>query len=101
MRDGRFDLADDYTAPLGLDRDRPRRSRRLWPLVVVAGLIAAIGVGAWSMRVSAPPVTQSIVRLAPPPPALEVAPAPAAAPPIAVAPEPPDDPSGQIVIRDP
>lgn len=87
-------MPDDYSAPLGIDRDRPRPRWRLWPFAtaaIVAGLAFVVG---WAALYSGPERGQPSVRVAvpaaPPAPAAPAAPA-----------EPPDDPSGQIIIRDP
>lgn len=96
-------MLDDYTAPLGLDRDiAPRRHRRLWPVALALAAAIVVGVAGWVMLVREPLGGQPVVEIALPKPVAKPAPAAVAAP-AAAAPtaEPPDDPSGQIVIRDP
>ncbi|MCX5514092.1 hypothetical protein C3941_24255 [Kaistia algarum] len=91
-------MSEDYTAPLGLGRDRSRRPSRLWPFALGIALAATLFVVGWAVWFHDPDGGQPIASVALP--ALPPAPPP---PPAAdsPAPEPPDDPSGQIIIRDP
>ena len=91
-------MSDDYSAPLGLDRVRSRPRRRLWPFgaaLILAGIAFLAG---WAAIHRDPGGGEPGGTLALPalPPKPAVAPAAAEAPA-----EPPDDPGGQIIIRDP
>ncbi len=89
-------MTDDYSAPLGLRPAAvPRRRLPMWPFLAGPTLIILAGLAGWAMMTPDPFGGQPhvVVDLPPLPP-----PMPAAAPePLAE----PDDPSGQIIIRDP
>ncbi|HWJ71616.1 MAG TPA: hypothetical protein VNX29_00465 [Kaistia sp.] len=89
-------MPDDYSAPLGLDR--PAAARRpwpIWPFLAGPTLIILAGLAVWAAVKGDPHGGQPHVTVDLPP----------LPPPVAVKPpEPPaepDDPNGQIIIRDP
>ncbi len=89
-------MTDDYSAPLGLDRTvSPRRRLPIWPFLVGPTLIIIVGLATWAALHpdpygGQPHVVVDLPALPPPMPAAAPVPAPE-----------PDDPNGQIIIRDP
>lgn len=90
-------MTDDYSAPLGLDRARAARRLPLWPFIAALAVLVVAGLAAYAALNPDPYGGQPhvVVDLPPLPPPVSAAPP---APPAAAE---PDDPNGQIIIRDP
>ncbi|MBN9016117.1 MAG: hypothetical protein J0H11_01800 [Rhizobiales bacterium] len=87
-------MPDDYSAPLGLDRDRRAMRWRIWPIALALSLGLVGFVAGWAIVFHDPDGGQPVLRQRLPtvPAVLPTPPQPA---------EPADDPSGQVIIRDP
>lgn len=88
-------MPDDYSAPLGLDRDARAIRLRIWPFALATSLAGLLFVTGWAIVFHDGDGGQPVVRA--PLPAIPAA-LPSPPPPPS---EPPDDPSGQIIISDP
>ncbi|SHF54449.1 hypothetical protein SAMN02745157_2363 [Kaistia soli DSM 19436] len=91
-------MPDDYSAPLGLDRPAARRRPLpIWPFLAGPTLLIVAAFAAWAVLKGDPYGGQPHVTVDVPP----LPPPVAAAPPQPEPPAEPDDPNGQIIIRDP
>ncbi|MCX5477639.1 hypothetical protein OSH08_01395 [Kaistia geumhonensis] len=92
-------MKDDYSAPLGLDRPGPpRRGMPIWPFLFGPSVLLVVALGLWAVLSPDPGGGRPSVVVDLPPAPPPVAPVDATPPP---AEQPPDDPDGQIIIRDP
>lgn len=87
-------MPDDYSAPLGLDRDHRAPRWRIWPFALGLALAGIAFVTGWAIVFHDPDGGQPVVRATLPA-------VPAVLPPPPPPAEPADDPSGQVIIRDP